>query len=440
MMDRRDVQAFLKGVSTVVRESLASVSETLVRLEARIETVAAVQPLKGDPGESIKGDAGASAFEIARSAGFPGTIEEWLMSLRGKDAPAVDMDSIVLRAAELAPKPKDAPPVDEDVIAARVLLQIPKPENGKDAPPVDVDSIVIRVAELVPRPENGKDADESAILIKLGEQLRAELDKWPRPKDGERGQDAPPVDTAALADEVFSRIRAPQDGRDADMDQLRQFIEESVARAVSGLPVPQNGQRGERGEAGESIHPDTVALMVRAAVDQLPRPEPGKPGEPGKSALEVEVRTGIDPEKSYPAGTIATYQGGTIRAARNTDPVTDGLQNAGWQVLLDGIADEKFIQSEDFRSLEFARTYTSGRTAAGTMNTPFMQHVGYWKAGEYLRSQCVTQNGSTWYCVVDQTTEKPGEGSTHWLLIARKGSDGKDFREPAPKNGTVNFK
>lgn len=342
---------------------------------------------------------------------------------------------------------KDADPVDEDAIVQRVISQVPVPKDGIDAQPVDVDSIVMRAAELVPRPENGKDgkdgkdADESALLDRLVEQLRAELDKWPRPKDGERGQDAPAVDTTAIASEVLRQVPVPQNGRDADPEHVLQLVAAEVQRAVSGLPAPKDGQRGADGKDGESIHPDTVALWIREAVDKLPKPEPGKPGDPGKSALEIEVRAGIDPEKSYPAGTVATYQGGTIRAGRTTDPVTDGLQNAGWQVLLDGVADEMITQGEDFRSLTFTRTYTSGRVVNWKVETPFMQHRGYWdKAREYVRSECVTQNGSTWYCMVDSTTEKPGEPSTHWLLIARKGSDGQDYREPKPKNGTVNFK
>ena len=75
----------------------------------------------------------------------------------------------------------------------------------------------------------------------------------------------------------------------------------------------------------------------------------------------ADIRNGIDPTQGYPRGTFATYRGGTIKALRDTDPVVDGLARAGWEVVLDGIADVALSQSEDLRVVTITTITTSSR-------------------------------------------------------------------------------
>jgi hypothetical protein len=44
---------------------------------------------------------------------------------------------------------------------------------------------------------------------------------------------------------------------------------------------------------------------------------------------------------------------------------------------------------------------------------------------EYDKGDIVTFGGSTWHCMVDKPTDKPGI-SDQWRLIVKKGAPGKD--------------
>jgi hypothetical protein len=64
---------------------------------------------------------------------------------------------------------------------------------------------------------------------------------------------------------------------------------------------------------------------------------------------------------------------------------------------------------------------------------PFLRYEGVFIDGKsYDVGDVVTWAGSTWNCQ-EPTTTKPGEGSSHWKLMVKRGRDGKDGRDaPAP--------
>lgn len=160
----------------------------------------------------------------------------------------------------------------------------------------------------------------------------------------------------------------------------------------------------------------------------------GAAGEPGRDALEIDIRDGIDESKSYPRGTFATYRGGIIRALRATDPVTDGIAKAGWQVVLDGIAGvEHEHDPENASKLMVAITRTSGARHDVSMYLPSMRYRGVFREADYLPGDCATWNGSLWHCD-SPTSDKPGEiGSKGWTLAVKRGRDGKDGSNVAPR-------
>ncbi len=289
-------------------------------------------------------------------------------------------------------------------LADAVVARMPLPKAAEPEP-IDTDAIVLRVAELFRQPEDGKPG-----------------------KDGES------VDRQSIIDDVLMRIPKPEDGKDADPELVRQLVSTEVTRAVSGLPVAKDGApgaRGEPGEAGKSIHPDTVALMVREAFDRMPKPENGKPGEPGKSALEIDPIT-VDPEKSYPRGTVAAYNGGTVRANRTTTPGPD-LSMPEWDVLLDGTARWIVTQSEDFRSITVEAVRTTGKRESFTFAYPVVLDRGGYKSGDtYERGDSVSRDGQTWICQAETTTAAPGMANDDWRLSVRRGQNGKDLRPPEP--------
>lgn len=46
---------------------------------------------------------------------------------------------------------------------------------------------------------------------------------------------------------------------------------------------------------------------------------------------------------------------------------------------------------------------------------------------EYQKGDWVVSGGSTWACLT-HTKDAPGTKSSAWMIVARKGSDGKDSR------------
>jgi hypothetical protein len=198
------------------------------------------------------------------------------------------------------------------------------------------------------------------------------------------------------------------------------------------------GPQGERGIPGESI------IGERGADGKDGRDgrdaTPGRDGEPGRDALELDILPSVDLTKSYPRGTFAAYAGGMIRSIRRTDPVTTGLAEAGWAVIVDGFCDPDVQQLEDLRTIAVTMKLTSGALATRQFTLPVLIYRGIFKEGEeYTRGDVATWAGSTWHCQAEATRAKPGEGSPDWKLMVKRGAAGKDAAPPLlpPDKGPV---
>jgi hypothetical protein len=291
-----------------------------------------------------------------------------------------------------------------------------KGDPGKDAPAVDVEAIVARVQAGITPARDGKDADPEVIRAEVAKAVAA----IPRPKDGEPGKDAYPVDANEIAAAVLAEVRVPVDGKDGK-DADPEFIRTEVAKAVAAIPRPKDG---------ESVHPDTVALMLRREVDaalaNIKLPKDGEDGAPGRDALAIDILPTIDETKSYPRGTFAEYRGGTIRAIRNTDPITGDLASAGWAIAARGVCEETEELLADGRTTVRKTTYTCGRVLERkTKSAQIIYRDIFRPETEYDKGDIVTFGGSTWHCMVDKPTDKPGI-SDQWRLIVKKGAPGKD--------------
>lgn len=200
-------------------------------------------------------------------------------------------------------------------------------------------------------------------------------------------------------------------GKDFDPTEMHA----AITKAVSEIPRPKDG---------ESVHPDTVALMVREAVDKavaavrLP-----KDGEPGRDALDIDILEDIDETRSYPIGTFAKYRGGLVKAERHTDPLTEGFARSGWSVIVDGIADIA-CEWTDERTSEIRVVRTSGEETVTSRSWPLVLDRGVYKTGSaYRPGDGVTWGGSFWIAQKD-TTDKPGT-SAGWRLAVKAGRDAK---------------
>lgn len=262
--------------------------------------------------------------------------------------------------------------------------------------------------------KDGKDADAEAIFNQLRAEMVKEVAELPPPKDGADGKDGLPGECGAAG-----------------------------ARGEVG-PAGESirGDAGPAGKDGASIHPDTVMLMVRDAVEKAVATIPSaKDGQPGRDAAEMVLLPSIDESRSYPAGTWASHDGGLIRAARLTDPVTIGLTNAGWNVMVEGISAIVVTQGDDPREISVAAMLTSGTKAVSQFKMPVVLDKGVWREGAYEKGDGVSWDGSFWIAQ-KQTAEKPGT-SDAWRLSTKRGRDGKDgksFDAPPPAREPVRLK
>ena len=247
------------------------------------------------------------------------------------------------------------------------------------------------------------------------------------------------MDTSTLAQKMVAAVRGAIAAAVAKSDaatgvRLAEFETrlQAIPAGAKGEPGASvkgeqgdKGDKGDKGDAAEPIHPDTVALMVREAVERAVAALPvAKDGEPGRDAAQLEPLPSIDEAKSYPRGTWASHAGGLLRAARATDPVTDGLAKAGWVVMVEGVAAVVVSQGDDPRELSVAAMLTSGVKAVTDFRVPLMIYRGVWKDGAYEAGDTITWDGSLWHCEAP-TAGKPGE-SGGWKLVAKRGRDGKD--------------
>lgn len=443
-----DIEAQAKRMIEAVRGFVAKSEAALdKRLKEVEQRVASLSLAKGDKGD--KGDKGA-------------------------DADPALMHRLIAEAVESVPRLKGEPGKDADPEQIRRLVEqaaaaLPKPKDGKDGESIKGE-----------KGEPGKDADAAQVL-QLIDQAVARL---PKPKDGEKGAPGPAVEEAhllALVERAVGGLPKPKDGRDGApgeagkgekgekgdpgkdvepemvrlvaaeilpgmVERAQDVLAERLRAAVAALPAPAAGAAGKDGKDGASIHPDSVALMVNAAVGKaiaaLPRPKDGVDGAAGRDAPELAVLARIDEARSYPAGTYAKHAGGEIRAERHTDPVKDGdLLAAGWSVARDGVAAIVVSQGEDPRQLEVATLLTSGAKAIAAFRLPAMIYQGVWREGEFSLGDVVTWGGSAWHSQIDKNNEKPGSSSGGWKLMVKEGAKGRDAEPAAPaQKGLVHLK
>jgi len=177
--------------------------------------------------------------------------------------------------------------------------------------------------------------------------------------------------TAAVT-ALEQRVSAIPQPKEFDYETVFARIDKRIDEAVAAIPAPQKGDKGDK---GESVHQDTVELMlvkeVERALSLWPRPKNGEPGKDGLGFDDLSVE----------------YDG---RRAFSV----------------------KFQRGEEIKAFSFT--------------LPVILDAGVFRRGtDYEKGDSVTWDGSMWIAQRD-TGDKPGE-SDAWRLSAKRGRDGKDF-------------
>lgn len=104
-------------------------------------------------------------------------------------------------------------------------------------------------------------------------------------------------------------------------------------------------------------------------------------------------------------------------AGKDGDPGTNGADGLGF--------DDLAVDFDGDRTL--ALTFARGdQKKSFPIALPFLRYCGVYQDGKaYDVGDVTTWAGSTWSCK-SATTTKPGEGSPAWVLIVKRGRDGKD--------------
>ncbi len=234
-------------------------------------------------------------------------------------------------------------------------------------------------------------------------------------------------DLEAIAKQAAALIPAPENGKDADPEVIKQMVSDAVA----GMHAS---------ETGEHIRP-MLADLVAEAVNALPAPAPGKDADMDEVKRHVEQMVkGIEPA---PVPTVdevaATFERrfsdlalSWERQARDTfDKAADRMPAPK-----DG-RDALPLDSFDLTLGDDGRTVTVKMQAGDTVIEKSVKIAAVVDRGVfskdhdgYEKGDGTTYGGCFWIAQKDAPEGVPG-GSADWRMAVKKGRDGKDLRPSA---------
>lgn len=335
------------------------------------------------------------------------------------------MDTTALKAmmTELAPVIREFVGSSLEPFSQRLealeAVETSRPEReaaDKDANSVIVLRLVQEELDRRPAPQDGKDADLEAVRSIVAE----EIGKAATPILGEVDRRVGEAVTKVVAEEV-AKIPAPQNGKDADPEEVASLVAEQVERAVAAIPAPQDG----KSVGVEDVAP-LIAEEVGKAVADLPVP---------RSIKGVVVDREGKAVFTYSDG--STENIGQVVGRDGTD-VDWAVVEVKLRELVDAIPRPKDgkdgFNLEDFDcqpvdertiKLMFAR---GEAMHSYELKFPVPLDRGVFREGEeYETGDGVTWGGS-WWIAQRATTEKPDGPDSGWRLATKKGRDGKDAK------------
>ena len=286
----------------------------------------------------------------------------------------------------------------------------------------DVRQLVADAVADIPPPKNGKDADEPAIVERVTQAIKADIEQWKA--------------------DVQSAIKAPE------LPDIKGMVESAVAEAVKAIPAPKDG---------ESITLDDVRPILDDAIKQLRQDaddaiaEPLKQAEAardtllkavgelrqpedGKSVTLDDVRPLIEAEIEKAVKQIPVPKDGIGMAGAMIDrdgnliiTMTNGeTKELGRVVGKDGLSLESFEMTYDAENHEVVlKAFAAGRTQEVRYPAGGIRGKGYWRDGNKAKAgEAWTSEGSLWIARKDTST-KPSISNDAWFLAARAGRNGE---------------
>lgn len=272
---------------------------------------------------------------------------------------------------------------------------------------------------------------------------------------GEDGKDAEPISIERLT----TALERNENGLRSVFDGL---VQSAVGEHIKALPAPEpvivTGPAGPAGSDGKDavVDPEVLRAEVAKAVSELPIPKDGQDGAPG--APGANGRDGIDGKDGVGLAGAMQSKDGTLVLTLTNGEIRDVGQVAGRDGR-DGERGEKGIDGKDgapglhgtLENLKIERL--SERTIqfqfkdgtpvhGGTLRLDHPVWKNTWSPTErYDKSDVVQWSGGDWIALVDDPREKPGTGPperTGWQMSIKPGSQGKTG--PAGPPGPMGLK
>lgn len=275
-------------------------------------------------------------------------------------------------------------------------IKISEPEK------VDLEALAKSAAALIEKPQDGTSVSmEDDVLPVLKMLVHDAVEALPKPEPEK-------VDIEALAKSAAALIEKPQDGKNADMEVVKEHIESMI----KALPTPQNGKDADMPALKEHL-----TELVKGVQPAAPLPAPTV-----EEVAATFERRFSDLTLSWERQARDTFEKAADRMPKPKDgrdaiPL-DGfdlsLAEDGRTVIVKMQAGETVIE----KSVKIAAVIDKGT---------------YKHEGQYEKGDGTSYGGSFWIAKCDNPQGVPGTGETDWRCAVKAGRPGKDLRDNASK-------
>jgi hypothetical protein len=239
-------------------------------------------------------------------------------------------------------------------------------------------------------------------LNQLPREIFTAIKEWLEPelgRIGKRLEDLEGRDIFAPAKEVEERVKS----------LLPVVDHEKIANDAAGIAA-NTVLKGM-----EDVVVAKVSEAVQDITKSIPTPQDGRDG---RDALDLEVLSMIEEDRSYPRNTWATHKGGLWRSFQKTE----GMR--GWECVVNGFFGEPtYDVKDDGRTSEVRVEMSNGQELVKTIKFPGLLFKGvYTQSESYVQGDVVSCGGSMWYAKADEPG-KPGADHDGWQLCVKHGRD-----------------